>query len=126
MRLPAARTRPRSPGGVDAPPGRARLLPLVLAGALVVAVAGCGSGSGDACDLSGVQWSTSSSGGLCTVNFFGDVEYLVSCSPNGDGTWTCRCGRASDNPPEFTSDDFCELDGPDRACAAIEACGFPL
>jgi len=85
---------------------------------------GCGGDGGATCDLP-MQWSTASSGGLCQVNFFTDPEHAVFCG-GSTGNWDCACGPASENPAEFTSADFCDLDDEARACQAIERCGFSL
>lgn len=99
-----------------------RLL-LTCAALLGLLTSGCG-GDGASCDLP-ESWSAASSGGLCQVNFFTDPEYAVYCGGT-TGNWDCACGPAADNPMEFTSEDFCDLEGPARACQAIERCGFPL
>ena len=98
-----------------------KLLGLLLA----LSLAACGSGDGASCDLP-AEWSAASSGGLCQVNFFGETEYAVYCAENADGEYDCACGAAADDPPEFSSADFCDLEGEERACAAIEQCDFPL
>lgn len=77
----------------------------------------------EACELP-CQFSAASSGGLCQVNLFCDTtEPAVYCGEEADGTYTCDCGPAVDAPPSFSSDDFCELEGEARACAAMAQCG---
>jgi hypothetical protein len=65
------------------------------------------------------------SGDLCQVNFFTQPEHAVYCGRSA-GNWNCACGPAAENPMEFTSTDFCDLDAEARACQTIERCGFPL
>ena len=89
---------------------------------LFATAAGCGSGG--SCDLP-TNWSTANSGGLCQVDFFDPME-SVFCAENANGEYDCACGPIANNPLEFTSADFCDLEAEDRACAAIEACGFQL
>ncbi len=99
---------------------------IVLCAAMIWLVGtGCGGG-GASCDLP-EQWSsaTSGDGSLCQVNFFTDPEYAVYCGGT-TGSWDCACGPAVDNPEEFTSEDFCDLEAEERACQAIERCAFPL
>lgn len=93
----------------------------VLMVALVVVGAGCGSDAGS-CDLP-AQFSTANSGGLCQVNFFTTPEHAVFCGGTS-GNWECACGPAAENPMMFTSADFCDLEGEERACQALEQCGF--
>jgi hypothetical protein len=94
---------------------------------LGVASASCDSGnSGGECGLSAGTWSTATSGGLCQANFFGDTEYAVYCAQNAEGRYECACGPIVENPQEFTSTDFCDLEGEARACEAIKVCGFPI
>ena len=70
------------------------------------------------------QFSTANSGGLCQANLFCDVnEPAVYCGEEADGTYTCDCGAAAENPPSFSSPDFCDLEAEARVCAAIEQCG---
>lgn len=84
---------------------------------------GCG-GDGGSCDLP-TQWSSARSGDLCQVNFFTDPDYAVYCGGTA-GNWDCACGPIAENPTEFVSEDFCDLEPEERACQAIERCGFPL
>jgi hypothetical protein len=91
---------------------------------LMLAALSCDSGG--SCDLPAGGWSTATSGGLCQANFFGDTEYAVYCAQNAAGDYACACGADVDNPLEFTSTDFCDIDGEERACLAIEVCGFEL
>lgn len=100
-------------------------VPLLLSLALLGAIALSGCSDGESCITPG-QFSTADSGGLCQVNFFGDIDYAVYCSPNASGGFDCACGAAVDNPLEFTSPDFCDLGAEERACAAVDACNFPL
>lgn len=93
---------------------------------LSLSVAGISCDSGGDCGLEAGKWSTATSGGLCQANFFGDTDYAVYCAENADGDYECACGAVSENPLEFTSNDFCDMDGEERACKAIELCGFPL
>jgi hypothetical protein len=88
-----------------------------------LASTGCG-GDGGSCDLP-TNWSSARSGGLCQVNFFTTPEHAVYCS-GSSGAWSCACGPIADNPLEFTSEDFCDLEPEGRACEAIARCGFPL
>jgi hypothetical protein len=97
---------------------------LLLCAALVGLVGGGCGGGGGSCDLP-EQWSSARSGDLCQVNFFTDPEYAVYCGGTA-GNWDCACGPAADNPPEFNSEDFCDLEPEERACQAIARCGFPL
>jgi hypothetical protein len=83
-------------------------------------------GSDGECGLEPGTWSVANSGGLCQANIFGDTDYAVYCTSNVNGGFDCACGAASEAPLEFSSEDFCELDGEERVCAAIDACGFPL
>jgi hypothetical protein len=92
--------------------------------AIAFAVAACGS-SGASCDLP-EQWSTANSGGLCQANIFGDTEYAVYCARNADGDYDCACGAAADDPLEFISPDFCDLEDEERVCEAIARCNFPF
>lgn len=93
--------------------------------ALLGLVAGaCGGDGGAGCDLP-AQWSSARSGDLCQVNFFTEPEYAVYCG-GATGSWDCACGPIAENPLEFTSEDFCDLEPEERACQAIERCGFPL
>ncbi len=101
-----------------------RVVPLIFM--LGVAGVSCDSGGGGECGLPAGMWSTATSGGLCQANFFGDMEYAVFCGQNAEGSYDCACGPISENPLEFTSTDFCDLDGEERACKAIEICGFPI
>lgn len=94
---------------------------VILLVSLILAGAACDSG-GD-CGLP-TNWSAATSGGLCQVNFFGETEEAVYCAENGAGGYECACGPISENPLEFTSADFCDLEGEERACKAIEVCGF--
>lgn len=84
---------------------------------------GCG---GDSCDLP-TNWSSaqSSDGSLCQVNFFTTPEHSVYCG-GSTGNWDCSCGPVVENPMQFTSEDFCDLSPEERACQAIERCGFML
>ncbi|HUQ03790.1 MAG TPA: hypothetical protein VM261_14935 [Kofleriaceae bacterium] len=90
---------------------------------LALAVSACG-GDGGSCDLP-EQWSSARSGDLCQVNFFTTPEHAVYCG-GSTGAWNCACGPIADNPLEFTSEDFCDLEPEGRACQAIARCGFPL
>jgi hypothetical protein len=93
---------------------------------VVILSAACGSGDGGSdCELP-EEWSTAVSGGLCQVNFYTEPEQAVYCARNADDEFSCACGPAAEDPEEFVSADFCELDGEARACAAIEICGFSL
>jgi hypothetical protein len=92
--------------------------------AALVGVIGTGCGGGASCDLPS-QWSVANSGGLCQVNFFTSPEHAVYCS-GASGNWDCACGPAAENPMTFTSADFCDLEGEERACQAVEECGFQL
>lgn len=90
---------------------------------------GCGGDASDdpvdtgECDVP-CQFSTSSSGGSCQLNLFCTTdEPAVYCSDEGDGTFTCNCGAAVDNPPSFTSTDFCDLEFEAAACEAMAQCG---
>ena len=96
------------------------LLPAIAVACL--AIAGCSSGG--SC-VEG-NWSTANSGGLCQANIFGDTEYAVYCGTLADGTYDCACGAAVDNPLEFISTDFCDLEGEDRICEAVARCNFPV
>ncbi len=96
---------------------------LLTCAALLGLVSGCGGGGGS-CDLP-TQWSSARSGDLCQVNFFTSPEHAVYCG-GATGNWACACGPLAENPAEFTSEDFCDLDAEARACQAIERCGFPL
>jgi hypothetical protein len=87
----------------------------------LVGMVGAGCGGGASCDLP-EQWSVANSGGLCQVNFF-NPEHAVYCS-GASGSWDCACGPAAENPMRFTSADFCDLEGEERACQAVEQCGF--
>lgn len=91
---------------------------------LGLGLAGCNGDS--TCDLPD-QWSTATSGdgSTCQVNIFGDTEYAVYCGGT-PGNWDCACGPAADNPPEFVSVDFCDINDEERVCQAIAQCGFPL
>jgi hypothetical protein len=86
----------------------------------------CGSDGGPSCDLPEL-WSTATSGdgSTCQVNIFTDPEYAVYCGGT-TGNWDCACGPAVDNPDEFVSEDFCDLEDEARVCEAIARCGFPL
>ena len=42
------------------------------------------------------------------------------------GNWSCACGPLSENPMEFVSPDFCDLEPEERVCQAIARCGFQL
>jgi hypothetical protein len=88
---------------------------------------GGGGGDDDSCTLPSGQWSSASSGdgSTCQVNFFTDPEYATYCGGT-TGDWHCACGPIVDNPQEFESEDFCDLEPEVRACQAIERCGFPL
>jgi len=99
------------------------MIRVLVVGALLGVIGG-GCGGGGACDLPD-QWSSAKSGGLCQVNFYTSPERAVYCG-GSTGNWDCACGPAVDNPPRFTSPDFCDLDDEERACQAIEACNFPL
>jgi hypothetical protein len=92
---------------------------------LGIPLAGCGS-DGASCDLP-TNWSSARSGdgSLCQVNFFTTPDYSVYCGGT-TGAWDCACGPIAQNPMEFTSEDFCDLEAEARACQAIERCGFPL
>ena len=94
-------------------------LALVLAFSLV----GCGSDSEPSC-----QYSTADSGGLCQINFFCEdgVDRAVYCAGNASGAYECACGAVVDNPLEFVSDEFCDVEGEDRYRLAVEACGFAI
>ncbi|MBL9014166.1 MAG: hypothetical protein JNL83_08315 [Myxococcales bacterium] len=96
-----------------------------LAVCVVLSLSGGGcAGDGASCDLP-PMWSSARSGGLCQVNFFTNPEYAAYCGGSA-GAWDCACGPAASNPKQFTSTDFCDLEPEERACQAIEACGFPL
>jgi hypothetical protein len=97
---------------------RVLLVCAVLVGLVNV---GCDGGS---CDLP-TNWSSASSGGLCQVNFFTEPEHAVYCGGT-TGNWDCACGPIAENPVEFNSEDFCDLEPEARACQAIERCGFSL
>lgn len=86
----------------------------------------CGGSNNDSCGLEFGSWSTANSGDRCQANFFGEKEYGVYCATNQDGSYDCTCGAASESPREFTSADFCDLEGKERACEAIAQCDFPL
>ncbi|MBW2731637.1 MAG: hypothetical protein JRH20_04545 [Deltaproteobacteria bacterium] len=95
--------------------------------ALAISILGFGCGSdGSECDLPPGNWSTANTGSMCQVNFFGEVDYAVYCADSPQGGYNCACGAVSENPPEFTSADLCDLEPEARACAAISACSFPL
>ena len=93
----------------------------------IVGLVGSGcDGGGASCELPEL-WSSASSedGSLCQVNIFTEPEYAVYCGGT-TGNWDCACGPAVDNPDQFISEDFCDLEPEERACQAIERCGFPL
>lgn len=98
-----------------------RILPFLLPILLLTA---CGS-EGSECVEAG-KWSAANSGGLCQVNIFGDVDYAAYCTKKADNSYDCACGAVAENPLEFSSDDFCDLDGEARVCEAIARCGWPL
>lgn len=100
------------------------MLRLLVPGALLGAIVGGCGGGGPSCDLP-PQWSAASSGGLCQVNLFTTPEHAVYCG-GSTGNWDCACGPASENPKKFTSADFCDLEPEERACQAIDQCGFSL
>ena len=101
---------------------RLRLLSMTLA---ILALTACAD-DGGSCELP-PQWSTATSGdgSTCQVNIFTTPEHAVYCG-GSTGNWQCACGPAADNPPEFTSEDFCDLSDEARVCQAIARCGFPL
>jgi hypothetical protein len=104
-----------------------RLGPSILLFAAALVLTSCDGGSDtdvddDGCDIP-CQWSTATSGGLCQANLWCDNdEPAVYCGELGDGTFDCACGAAVDDPPEFISDDFCDLEDEARVCQAIEQC----
>jgi len=103
-----------------------RATPLLLA-AFALVLAACDTGTDtddgdDGCDIP-CQWSTATSGGLCQVNLWCDNdEPAAYCGEIGGGSWNCACGPAVDDPPEFVSDDFCDIDDEARVCQALEQC----
>ncbi|MCO4747097.1 MAG: hypothetical protein KC912_20035 [Proteobacteria bacterium] len=94
---------------------------------LLVLLVACGTeGSEDSdvgsCDVP-CQTSTASSGGSCQVNLYCTTdEPAAYCFEEDDGTYSCDCGPAVDNPPSFTSTDICDLEREAAACAAMAAC----
>ncbi len=97
-----------------------RMLGVVIA----VALGGVGCGGDETCALP-AQWSSARSGdgSTCQVNIFGATEHAAYCGGSA-GNWRCACGPVAEQPLEFTSTDFCELDAEARVCQAIERCGF--
>ena len=85
------------------------------------------NGAGDdttsgSCDVP-CQISTAASGDSCQVNLFCTTdEPAAYCSTDAEGTTTCNCGAAVDNPPSFTSEGFCDLDMEAAACEAMTQC----
>ena len=97
-----------------------------LAALAALATLATACGGGPSCDLP-AQWSSARSGdgSTCQVDIFAPSAHAVYCGGT-TGNWRCACGPAADNPPEFTSADFCDLDGEERVCQAIARCGFAL
>ena len=94
--------------------------------AVVVVVIGSGCGDDPSCTLP-AQWSSARSGdgSTCQVNIFAPSEHSTYCGGSA-GNWSCACGPLVENPLEFVSTDFCDLEAEDRVCQAIARCGFAL
>ena len=97
---------------------------------LVMVLVGCSGGAEDTgdegtCDIpSSCTFSTANTGGACQVNLYcANDEPAAYCFEEDDGTYTCDCGAAADDPPSFTSDDICDLEMEAAVCAAMAECG---
>jgi len=101
--------------------------PALLFAAGLLALASCKGdedteGQTEGCTVP-CAWSTADSGGLCQANLYcDDADYAVYCGDLGDGSYDCGCGAAADDPPEFISEDFCELEDEERMCEAMARC----